>query len=225
SKAIGMPLAKIAAKVMTGKTLQELGFTEEMSPKHWCIKEAVFPFVRFPGSTIRLGPEMRSTGEVMGMDEDFGVAFAKTQAAAKPSLPVGGNVFLSVKDQDKPKAVDLAKKLVKLGFKIYSTIGTADNLKENGIEANKLFRIAEGRPNVLDLIKNGEMQMIINTPSGMAPRKDENHIRSQAYLHNICIMTTLTGATAAVAGIEALKEKDFEVRSVQSYVRKNVATV
>lgn len=225
SKAIGMPLAKIAAKVMTGKTLQELNFTEEMSPKHWCIKEAVFPFVRFPGSTIRLGPEMRSTGEVMGMDEDFGVAFAKTQAAAKPSLPVGGNVFLSVKDQDKPKAVDLAKKLVKLGFKIYSTSGTANNLKDNGIEANKLFRIAEGRPNVLDLIKNGEMQMIINTPSGMAPRKDENHIRSQAYLHNICIMTTLTGATAAVAGIEALKEKDFEVRSVQSYVRKNVATV
>jgi carbamoyl-phosphate synthase large subunit len=225
SKAIGMPLAKIAAKVMTGKTLQELGFTEEMSPKHWCIKEAVFPFVRFPGSTIRLGPEMRSTGEVMGMDEDFGVAFAKTQAAAKPSLPVGGNVFLSVKDQDKPKAVELAKKLVKLGFQIYSTSGTADNLKENGIEANKLFRIAEGRPNVLDLIKNGEMQMIINTPSGMVPRKDENHIRSQAYLHNICIMTTLTGATAAVAGIEALKEKDFDVRSVQSYVRKNVATV
>ncbi len=225
SKAIGLPLAKIAAKVMTGKTLQELNFTEEMSPKHWCIKEAVFPFVRFPGSTIRLGPEMRSTGEVMGMDEDFGVAFAKTQAAAKPSLPVGGNVFLSVKDQDKPKAVDLAKKLVKLGFKIYSTSGTANNLKDNGIEANKLFRIAEGRPNVLDLIKNGEMQMIINTPSGMAPRKDENHIRSQAYLHNICIMTTLTGATAAVAGIEALKEKDFEVRSVQSYVRKNVATV
>ncbi len=225
SKAIGMPLAKIAAKVMTGKTLQELGFTEEMSPKHWCIKEAVFPFVRFPGSTIRLGPEMRSTGEVMGMDEDFGVAFAKTQAAAKPSLPVGGNVFLSVKDQDKPKAVELAKKLVKLGFQIYSTSGTADNLKENGIEAKKLFRIAEGRPNVLDLIKNGEMQMIINTPSGMVPRKDENHIRSQAYLHNICIMTTLTGATAAVSGIEALKEKDFDVRSVQSYVRKNVATV
>jgi len=225
SKAIGMPLAKIAAKVMTGKTLQELGFTEEMSPKHWCIKEAVFPFVRFPGSTIRLGPEMRSTGEVMGMDEDFGVAFAKTQAAAKPSLPVGGNVFLSVKDQDKPKAIELAKKLVELGFQLYSTSGTADNLKENSIEAKKLFRIAEGRPNVLDLIKNGEMQMIINTPSGMAPRKDENHIRSQAYLHNICIMTTLTGATAAVAGIEALKKKAFEVRSVQSYVRKNVVTV
>jgi len=225
SKAIGVPLAKLAAKIMTGKTLDELGFTEEMSPKHWCIKEAVFPFVRFPGSTIRLGPEMRSTGEVMGLDEDFGIAFAKTQAAAKPSLPVEGNVFLSVKDQDKPKAVELAKKLVALGFQVYSTSGTADYFKENGIEAKKLFRIAEGRPNVLDLIKNGEMQMIINTPSGMMPRKDENRIRSVAYANNICIMTTLTGATAAVAGIAALKEKDFDVRSLQSYVNKNVATV
>ena len=225
SKAIGVPLAKLAAKIMTGKTLAELGFTEEMSPKHWCIKEAVFPFVRFPGSTIRLGPEMRSTGEVMGMDDDFGIAFAKTQAAAKPSLPLEGNVFLSVKDQDKPKAVELAKRLDALGFQIYSTSGTADFLKESGIEANKLFRIAEGRPNVLDMIKNGEMQMIINTPSGMIPRKDENHIRSAAYANNICIMTTLTGATAAVAGIAALKEKDFDVRSVQSYVQKNVATV
>ncbi len=225
SKAIGVPLAKLAAKVMTGKTLIELGFTEEMSPKHWCIKEAVFPFVRFPGSTIRLGPEMRSTGEVMGLDEDFGIAFAKTQAAAKPSLPLEGNVFLSVKDQDKSKAVALAQKLVALGFKVYSTSGTADCLKENGIEASKLFRIAEGRPNVLDLIKNGEMQMIINTPSGMMPRKDENHIRAVAYANNICIMTTLTGATAAVAGIEALTENDFDVRSVQSFVSKNVATV
>ena len=225
SKAIGVPLAKLAAKIMTGETLNELNFMEEMSPKHWCIKEAVFPFVRFPGSTIRLGPEMRSTGEVMGLDEDFGIAFAKTQAAAKPGLPVEGNVFLSVKDQDKPKAVELAQKLVSLGFKVYSTIGTADYFKENGIEAGKLFRIAEGRPNVLDLIKNGEMQMIINTPSGMMPRKDENRIRSVAYANNICIMTTLTGATAAVAGISALKEKDFDVRSLQSYVNKNVATV
>ena len=126
SKAIGVPLAKLAAKLMTGKTLQELGFTEEMTPKHWCIKESVFPFVRFPGTTIRLGPEMRSTGEVMGLDTDFGIAFAKTQAAAKPGLPTEGNVFLSVKDSDKPKAVELAKDLASLGFQIYSTSGTAD---------------------------------------------------------------------------------------------------
>lgn len=225
SKAIGVPLAKLAAKLMTGKTLSELGFTEEMTPKHWCIKESVFPFVRFPGTTIRLGPEMRSTGEVMGLDTDFGIAFAKTQAAAKPGLPTEGNVFLSFKDSDKPKAVELAKDLASLGFQIYSTSGTADFLKENGIETKKLFRIAEGRPNVIDLIKNGEMQMVINTPSGMIPRKDENHIRSVAYANSICIMTTLTGAMAAVAGIGSLKEKDFEVRSLQSYVAKNVATV
>ena len=225
SKAIGVPLAKLAAKIMAGKTLPELGFTEEMTPKHWCIKESVFPFVRFPGTTIRLGPEMRSTGEVMGLDTDFGIAFAKTQAAAKPGLPTEGNVFLSVKDSDKSKAVELAKDLASLGFQIYSTSGTAGYLKENGIETKKLFRIAEGRPNVIDLIKNGEMQMVINTPSGMIPRKDENHIRSVAYANSICIMTTITGAMAAVAGIGSLKEKDFEVRSLQSYVAKNVATV
>ncbi len=225
SKAIGVPLAKLAAKIMTGKTLQELGFTEEKTPRHWCIKEAVFPFARFPGSTIRLGPEMRSTGEVMGLDMDFGIAYAKTQAAAKPSLPLKGNVFLSVKDSDKSKAVELARSLVDLGFQIYSTSGSAKYFAEHGIETQKLFRIAEGRPNVLDLIKNGEIQMIINTPSGMIPRKDENRIRSVAYANSICIMTTLTGAKAAVEGIQALKEKDFDVRSLQSYVTENVASV
>ena len=225
SKAIGVPLAKLAAKVMTGMTLQELGFTEEMSPKHWCIKEAVFPFARFPGSTIRLGPEMRSTGEVMGLDADFGIAFAKTQAAAKPGLPLEGNVFLSVKDQDKASALEVARGLAEEGFQIYSTSGTTKFLKENGIEAKKLFRIAEGRPNVMDMVKNGDIQMIINTPSGMIPRKDENRMRSVAYAANICIMTTITGAQAAVAGIKALKQNDFDVRSLQSYVRKNVATV
>ena len=218
SKAIGVPLAKLAAKIMTGQKLTDLGFTEEKWPKHWCIKEAVFPFARFPGATIRLGPEMRSTGEVMGLDDDFGIAFAKTQAAAKPGLPLSGNVFLSVKDQDKATALVVAKGLTDLGFHIYSTSGTAKFLKDNGIEAKKLFRITEGRPNVMDMIKNGEIQMIINTPSGMIPRKDENKIRAVAYSNNICIMTTITGAKAAVDGIKALKEKPIEVRSVQSYV-------
>ncbi|EDY84561.1 carbamoyl-phosphate synthase, large subunit [Verrucomicrobiia bacterium DG1235] len=225
SKAIGVPLAKVAAKIMTGKKLSELGVTEELSPKHWCIKEAVFPFVRFPGSTIRLGPEMRSTGEVMGLDEDFGIAFAKTQAAAKPGLPQSGNVFLSVKDQDKPRALDIARNLSALGFNIYSTSGTAKFLSENGLEVKKLFRIAEGRPNVLDMIKNGEIQLIINTPSGMIPRKDENHMRSVAWGNNICIMSTITGAEAAVSGIKSLSKKDYEVRSVQSYVKKSVGNV
>ncbi len=225
SKAIGIPLAKLGAKVMTGLSLEQLGFTEEKTPRHWCIKEAVFPFARFPGATIRLGPEMRSTGEVMGLDEDFGIAFAKTQAAAKPPLPLKGNVFLSVKDQDKPKALLIAQGLVAEGFKIYSTSGTAKYLSENGIETKKLFRIAEGRPNVMDMVKNGEIQMIINTPSGMMPRKDENAMRAVAYAANICIMTTITGAFAAVAGIKALRQKSYEVRSIQSYLQQSVATV
>ncbi len=225
SKAIGKPLAKIAAKVMTGLKLADLDFTEELQPKHWCIKEAVFPYVRFPGSTIRLGPEMRSTGEVMGLDTDFGIAFAKTQAAAKPGLPTEGNVFLSVKDEDKPRALDIARNLSALGFNLYSTSGTAKFLSENGIEVKKLFRIAEGRPNVLDMIKNGEIHMIINTPSGMIPRKDENHMRSVAWGNNICIMSTITGAEAAVSGIKSLSKQDYEVRSVQSYVSKSVKNV
>jgi len=206
AKAMGVPLAKLAAKVMTGKTLKELGFTSEHTPKHWCVKEAVFPFVRFPGATITLGPEMRSTGEVMGLDEDLGIAFAKAQAAAKPGLPTKGNVFLSVKDGDKTLAVDLARQLVSFGFEIYSTSGTAKTLAENGVKTTRLAKIDEGRPTAVDMIKNGQIQMIINTPSGMLPRKDENKIRSAAYAHNICIMTTITGAAAAINGIKAIQK-------------------
>jgi len=175
-----------------------------------------------PGATIKLGPEMRSTGEVMGLDADFGVAFAKTQAAAKPPLPREGNVFLSVKDADKSEAVAIARDLDEMGFRIVSTSGTAAFLEKEGIQARRVSRIAEGRPNVIDMIKNGEIQMIINTPSGMIPRHDENRIRSVAYAANICIMTTLTGATAAVQGIRALKTMDVGVRSLQSYVAKAV---
>ncbi len=225
SKAIGVPLAKLGAKIMTGMTLEELGFTEEKTPKHFCIKESVFPFVRFPGATIRLGPEMRSTGEVMGMHDDFGVAFAKAQEAVKPGLPLEGNVFFSVKDSDKPKSLDIAKDLHELGFTIYSTMGTASFLAENGIPAKKLLRIAEGRPNVIDMIKNGDIHMIINTPTGMMPRKDENRIRAYAYSDSICLITTITGARAAVDGIKALKSRDFDIRSLQSYVAENVAAV
>ncbi|MCH6256251.1 carbamoyl-phosphate synthase large subunit [Puniceicoccaceae bacterium K14] len=225
SKAIGEPLAKLAAKLMVGKSLAEVGITKEKAPKHWCIKESVFPFARFPGSSIRLGPEMRSTGEVMGLDADFGFAYAKAQAAAKPGLPLSGNVFLSVKDQDKPMAIDLAKQLKELNFTVFSTAGTAKFLKENGVETKQLHRIAEGRPNVLDLIKNDEMQMIINTPAGMIPRADENQIRALAYDHNICLMTTVTGAIAAVSGIKALLSSDFDVNSLQSMVANSVETI
>jgi carbamoyl-phosphate synthase large subunit len=224
AKAIGVPLAKLAAKVMTGAKLKDLGFTREQTPKHWCVKEAVFPFVRFPGATIALGPEMRSTGEVMGLDDDLGVAFAKAQAAAKPGLPARGNVFLSVKDSDKPRAVALARKLAALGFTLCSTSGTARTLAEAGVEVRKLAKIQEGRPTAIDLIKNGEIQLVINTPAGMIPRRDENAIRAAALAHNVCIMTTLTGAEAAVEGIRALREKHVGVRPIQRY-RGNVNVV
>jgi len=218
SKAIGVPLAKLAAKVMAGQKLKDLGFTREQTPKHWCVKEAVFPFVRFPGATITLSPEMRSTGEVMGLDEDLGIAFAKAEAAAKPGLPVQGNVFLSVKDADKQRAVDIARELESLGFAIFSTSGTAKVLAENGVKVNKLHKLSEGRPTAVDMIKNNQIAMVINTPSGMIPRRDENAIRSAAYAHNVCIMTTITGAHAAVNGIKALKTHSVGVRPIQKYL-------
>jgi len=224
AKAIGVPLAKLAAKVMTGAKLRDLGLTREVTPKHWCVKEAVFPFVRFPGSTIALGPEMRSTGEVMGLDADLGVAFAKAQAAAKPGLPVTGNVFLSVKDHDKPHAVEIARALADLGFTLCSTSGTAQTLADAGVPVRRLAKLSEGRPNAVDLIKNGQIQMVINTPGGMIPRRDENAIRSAAYLHNVCIMTSITGARAAVEGIRALRNKPVGVRPLQDY-RGNVTVV
>ncbi len=217
AKAIGVPLAKLAAKVMAGAKLKDLGFTREQTPKHWCVKEAVFPFVRFPGASIMLGPEMRSTGEVMGLDEDLGLAFAKAQAAAKPGLPVKGSVFLSVKDADKARAVDIARRLAALDFTIYSTAGTADILTANGVTVKRLSKINEGRPHAVDLIKNGTIQMVINTPGGMIPRRDENAIRAAAYAHGVFLMTTITGATAAVDGIAALRQKQVGVRPIQSY--------
>ena len=217
SKTIGVPLAKLGARVMAGAKLKDLGFTEEILPKHWAIKESVFPFSRFPGSPIVLTPEMRSTGEVMGQDEDFGMAFAKTQMAAKPSLPLEGNVFLSVKDSDKPQALEIAKGLQELGFSFYSTEGTAQFLNENGIKTETVLRISEGRPNVADLIKNGKIQLVINTPLGLIPRRDENGIRSEAVLHGIPVITTLGSAFATLQGIRSLKEKKFSVKSLQAY--------
>ena len=219
SKAIGVPLAKLGARVMAGAKLKDLGFTEEIIPKHWAIKEAVFPFNKFPGASIVLTPEMRSTGEVMGQDEDFGMAFAKTQMAAKPSLPLEGNVFLSVKDSDKPKALEVAKGLAELGFSFTSTEGTAKFLNENGIPAKSTLRISEGRPNVADLIKNGKVQLVINTPLGLIPRRDENGIRSEAVLNNVPVITTLGSAFAALDGIRSLKDRKFSVKSLQDYSR------
>jgi carbamoyl-phosphate synthase large subunit len=217
AKAIGVPLAKLAAKVMTGAKLRDLGLTREVTPKHWCVKEAVFPFVRFPGATIALGPEMRSTGEVMGIDADLGLAFAKAQAAAKPGLPVSGHVFLSVKDADKARAADIGRQLIELGFTLCSTSGTAKTLSDAGLAVQRLAKITEGRPNAVDLIKNGQIQMVINTPGGMIPRRDENAIRAAAYANNVCIMTTITGARAAINGIRAMHQKRVDVRPLQDY--------
>jgi carbamoyl-phosphate synthase large subunit len=224
AKAIGVPIAKIAAKVMTGMKLSELGFTVEVAPLHWCVKEAVFPFVRFPGATIALGPEMRSTGEVMGLDDDLGIAFAKAQAAAKPGLPTEGNVFLSVKDADKIDAVVLALALESMGFTIYSTSGTAKALAESGVAVKRIAKISEGRPTAVDMIKNGQIQLVINTPGGLIPRRDENAIRAAVYAHSVCIMTTIMAARAAVEGIRALKTKPVGVRPIQKY-KGNVAPV
>ncbi len=217
SKAIGVPLAKLAARVMAGAKLADLGFTKEITPPFWTVKEAVFPFVRFPGAPVALTPEMRSTGEVMGLDQDLGIAYAKTQMAAQPPLPTKGNIFLSVKDSDKEDALQIARDLVALGFNIYSTSGTARALEEANIPVKRLFKLNEGRPNVIDMVKNNDIAMIVNTPHGMIPRLDENLIRSQAVLRRICIVTTISGAKAAIKGIRALREKPLEVRPLQEY--------
>ncbi|HEX8295602.1 MAG TPA: carbamoyl-phosphate synthase large subunit [Chthoniobacteraceae bacterium] len=217
SKAIGVALPKLAAKIMAGSTLQQLGFTEEIIPQHFSVKEAVFPFTRFPGIDIILGPEMKSTGEVMGIDRTLGLAFAKAQMAAQPSLPTSGNVFISIADRQKGKVADLAQGFVDLGFKLYATSGTAAALKAAGIPVNKLFKLNEGRPNALDMIKNGELQMIINTPSGKVAREDEIKIRSTATANRISIITTLRGARASLEGIRALREHGLSVKSIQEY--------
>ena len=217
SKAIGVPLAKLAANVMTGKSLRELGFTKEIVPKHFSVKEAVFPFLRYEGVDISLGPEMKSTGEVMGMDVDLGLAYAKSQMAAPPPLPTGGNVFVSVKDSDKQAVVPVVREFVKLGFGIISTSGTATTLAKAKIKVKKVFKLHEGRPNVLDRVKNGDINFIINTPSGKIPREHEVMIRNAALAARIPIMTTVRAAQASANGIRSLQKSKVQVRSLQEY--------
>ncbi|MCL4787999.1 MAG: carbamoyl-phosphate synthase large subunit [Verrucomicrobia bacterium] len=217
SKAIGVPLAKLAAKVMAGKTLKELGFTEEIWPKYWAVKESVFPFNRFHGQDILLSPEMRSTGEVMGLDADLGVAYAKSQMAAISPLPLQGRVFISVNDHDKLKVAALAQEFVALGFELVATGGTASVLEAAGLKVQRIFKISEGRPNAVDLMKNRELHLIVNTPAGQTPRADEVRIRTTAVYTGTPIMTTLSGAKAAALGIAALKKSGFTVKTVQEY--------
>ncbi|WP_395735661.1 carbamoyl-phosphate synthase large subunit [Prosthecobacter sp.] len=218
SKAIGVPLPKLAAKIMAGKTLKELGFTEEVHPKHHSVKEAVFPFSKFLGVDIILGPEMKSTGEVMGIDDDLGMAFAKSQMAAGGTLPTKGNVFISVKESDRPNVVRIAKGYADLGFTLYATSGTGSVISEAGIPVNILPKLASGqRPNVIDLMKNKDMALVINTPSGKNPREDEIKIRTASMQNRIPIMTTLRGADAALRAIKSLQGSDVQVRALQEY--------
>jgi carbamoyl-phosphate synthase large subunit len=217
SKAIGVPLAKLAAKIMTGKTLAELGFTKEILPKHFSVKEAVFPFLRYQGVDIALGPEMKSTGEVMGIDADLGLAYAKSQMAAPPPLPKSGNVFISVRDDEKPGVIPLAREFVDLGFRIIATSGTCAALQEAGVPVTKVHKIREGRPNVLDLVTNRNIDFIINSPSGKIPREDEVRIRNASLAQKIPIMTTLRAAQASANGIRSLQRSKLHVKTLQEY--------
>jgi carbamoyl-phosphate synthase large subunit len=217
SKATGIPWAKIATKVMLGKTLKDLGIEKEVVPEHFSVKEAVFPFNRFPGVDPVLGPEMKSTGEVMGIDADFGIAYMKAQIAAGQKIPMEGKIFISVNDQDKRKIVGIAKRLAALGYQIVTTAGTGEVMRKNGMEVEIVAKLGEGRPDVLDLIKNGEVKLLINTPGGKRTKVDETKIRSTAIMHMIPIVTTLSGARATVNGLESVKKKGIAVKALQDY--------
>jgi len=217
SKTIGVPLAKLASRVMAGKSLKELKFTEESAPKYWAVKESVFPFNRFHGQDILLSPEMRSTGEVMGLDADLGIAYAKSQMAAGGPLPLTGRVFISVSDAHKGEVAEIAKQFADLGFELVATGGTATVLEKAGLGVRRIFKLAEGRPNAVDLLKNRELHLVINTPAGQTPRADEVRIRTTAVYTNTPIMTTISGAKAAALGIDALKRSGYGVKTLQEY--------
>jgi carbamoyl-phosphate synthase large subunit len=217
SKAIGIPLAKMAMKVMLGKRLKDLGLTQERVPSYTAVKEAVFPFQRFKGVDPLLGPEMKSTGEVMGIDTDFGLAFFKAQAGAGGALPAAGTVFISVKDRDKPQSLSLAQKLSELGFNLLATRGTAQFLEQAGISLRMVYKVKEGRPHVVDCIKNGEVQMVINTVGDKVAQEDSYLLRRTTLNQNIPYFTTIAGARAAVRAIEANFRGRSGVKALQDY--------
>ena len=218
SKAIGVQLAKIGTKVMTGKSLEELGYTEEIVPKHYCVKESVFPFVKFPEVDTILGPEMKSTGEVMGIAPDLDQAFAKSQIAAGNSLPSGGVAFISIKDEDKSdKMLDIARRLSDTGFDIMATGGTSEFLNKNGIFSRTVNKVKQGRPHIVDHLKNGEVQLVINTTFGKKEIAQSYSIRRTALVNNVPYFTTLAGAIAGVGAIEALVRIGLDVKALQSY--------
>jgi carbamoyl-phosphate synthase large subunit len=214
-----VPLAKLAAKVMTGKTLAQLNFTEEVNRKHFAVKEAVFPFLKFPGIDTLLGPEMLSTGEVMGISTDYGIAFAKSQMAAGNPLPISGTVLFSVKDYDKPKAVEAARTLRQAGFKIKATKGTCIEFIKNNIPSEFVLKVNEGRPNIVDAIINKEIDLIINTAVEKKAILDSYSIRRTALERTISYVTTIRGCQAVVKAILSLKREKLSVDPIQHYYR------
>jgi carbamoyl-phosphate synthase large subunit len=218
SKAIGVPLAKLATRIMLGATLRELGFTDEPEVGHIAVKEAVFPFVKFAGVDVILGPEMKSTGEVMGIDRDFRKAYVKSQLAAGSPLPTSGKVFLSVKNRDKRAVLQIAKRLAEMGFALVATAGTAKALARQGMAVDMIHKVAEGyRPNIVDLMKRGEIALVFNTPEDGRARKDSSILRRTAVMQKIPYYTTVDGAQAAIGGIEALLKGEHVVQSLQEY--------
>ena len=217
SKATGIQWAKLAAKVMAGMTLAQLGAKEALTPKYTSVKESVFPFTKFPGVDVILGPEMRSTGEVMGIDETFPLAFAKSQMAAGSPLPLEGNVFLSARKEDQEAAVEVGRGLVECGFKLLCSPGTGKILAENGIPNTIMKKIMEGRPNITDYIQNKDVALVINTPTRKGLATDEGKIRASTVMHQIPTITTMTGGAAAVRAIKALQQGDWQVKALQDY--------
>jgi carbamoyl-phosphate synthase large subunit len=217
SKAIGVPLASFAARVMMGETLEELGFLDEIAPPYVSVKEAVFPFTKFPGTDPVLGPEMRSTGEVMGIDDSFGAAFAKSQIAASNGLPLSGTVLVTVNDSDKPTVTPIARRFHEMGFKIFATVGTARYLRGRGVPAQTVLKIHEGRPNCYDLMVNGDVQLLINTPLGKHSQIDDYRLRQAAIVHRVSYTTTMSAASAASDAILALRSRAKEVRCLQEW--------
>ncbi len=220
SKSIGVPLAKLAAKIMAGMTLDELKFTKEVQRRHFSVKEAVFPFLKFPGIDTLLGPEMLSTGEVMGISDDFGIAFAKSQIAAGNTLPISGNVLFSVKDNDKARAVEIARKLHAMGFKIIATKGTCIEFIRNNIPSEFVLKMTEGRPNIVDSIINDEIDLIINTTVGKQSIMHSFSIRRNALDRQVPYVTTIRGATAVAKAIDALKQRKLGVKPIQLYYKE-----
>jgi carbamoyl-phosphate synthase large subunit len=217
SKAVGVPLASIAARVMLGERLDAVGFTEEVTPAYVSVKEAVFPFRKFREFDPILGPEMRSTGEVMGIADSFGSAFAKAELAAENGLPLGGALFVTVNDSDKANATPIVRRFHELGFRVMATRGTAQYLRGRGIPVDRVFKVHEGRPHAVDLIVNGEVQLLINTPLGKHAQRDDYTIRQAAIAHRVPYTTTLSAASAACDAILALRSRQPAVRSLQEW--------